>query len=299
MQLHIKSPVLFSKKLENLYNKQIYFKLDAVQPTGSFKIRGIGKLCQSHKEKGAKKLVSSSGGNAGVAAAYAGCKLGMPVTVIVPESSHQIFIEKIKSYGAKVKVFGESWDEANKLALEIAKDKETDYVPPFDHPLIWQGNATVITELAKEIPKPDAVLVAVGGGGLACGVLEGLHSCGWDDTVLVTVETKGADSFYQAILANKRVALEKVTSKATSLGAKKVCKHLFGWREKHKIIPRVVSDEYAQKGSLEFAKDQRVLTEISSGAALSLVYQNDLILKEYKTILVIVCGGLNITWASL
>jgi len=291
--LYIQTPITLSQNLKNKLNKNIYFKLDALQPTGSFKIRGIGKLCQQYKDDGYTKFVSSSGGNAGIAVAYAGMMLNTPTKVFIPKSSNKLYINIIKSYGADINIIGNNWDEAHKAALDYAEQNKSGYVPPFDHPVLWQGHSTIMDECKASIEKPDVVVVAVGGGGLACGVLEGMHNNGWQDVPVITTETIGADCFYQANQANKIISLEHITSSATSLGAKTVCSKLFDWREKHKIITYRTTDDIAAKACYEFAKDKRILTELAAGSALSVVYEAADIINQYNNILVIVCGGVN------
>lgn len=152
----------------------------------------------------------------------------------------------------------------------------------------------MVDELVQQCAqKPEAVIVSVGGGGLACGVLEGLHRHGWQDIPLIAVETIGADVFAQSVKANRGVTLSKITSRATSLGASYVVPKLMEWREKHTIYNVVVSDDNAEQATRDFAKDKRILVELASGAALSLVYQNHPMIQPYASVLVIVCGGLN------
>lgn len=292
--LHIQTPLIESQCLKNKLNKQIYFKLECMQPPGSFKLRGIGALCQEELQQGAKAFVASSGGNAGIAVAYCGMKLDLPTTVFIPSSSNLIYIDAIKSYGAKVVVAGQVWDEAHQAALNFAKQHEAAYIPPFDHPTLWQGHASIVTEAIQQgLSKPDAVILSVGGGGLACGVLEGMHQHGWENVPLVAVETKGADAFAQSVKANQLVSLDAITSKATSLGAKRVAQQLMDWKKIHQIENIVVTDEEAEQACRNFAREQRVLVELSSGASLSLVYSDHPILHDAESILVIVCGGVN------
>lgn len=292
--LHIQTPLIESQYLKNKLNKRIYFKLECMQPPGSFKLRGISTLCQEELQRGAKAFVASSGGNAGIAVAYCGMKLDVPTTVFIPSSSDPIYIDAIKLYGAKVIVAGKVWDEAHQAALNFAKQHQAAYIPPFDHPTLWHGHASMITETIQQgLSKPDAVILSVGGGGLACGVLEGMYLRGWEDVPLIAVETKGSDAFAQSVKANKLVTLETITSKATSLGAKRVALKLIDWSKIHKIENIIVSDEEAEQACFNFAHEQRILVELSSGAALSLVYNDHPILYKTQSILVIVCGGIN------
>lgn len=297
--LHINTPLLYSEYLQHTTNHSVFFKMDALQPSASFKLRGIGRLCQHYVELGTTNFVASSGGNAGISVAYCGKMLNIPTTVFIPSTSHQLFIDEIKSYGATVIVAGDVWDEAHLAACQFAADHQAAYIPPFDHPLIWAGHSTLIDEVADVGLRPDAVIAAVGGGGLACGILEGMHRRGWNDVPFIAVETEGAHCFAETIAQGHMVTLSAITSKATSLGAKHVTPKLVEWLDRHEIRSVVVTDAMAEKGARAFAKDKRVLVELSAGAALSLVYQNHPILASYETILVEVCGGVNISFFHL
>ena len=109
MTLHIETPLVRSDILSDLVNKDIRLKLDALQPSGSFKIRGIGYACEHHAGRGAKAFLSSSGGNAGMAVAYAGKKLGIPVKVVVPETTTPRSIGLLEEDNAEVIIHGTSW----------------------------------------------------------------------------------------------------------------------------------------------------------------------------------------------
>lgn len=299
LPLHHKTITLESTPLSHFTGKQIWLKMECYQPVGSFKIRGIGRLCQYYVAQGKKQLVSSSGGNAGLATAYAGRKLGVEVTVFLPTTSKQIYLDAIAAEGARIEIKGDAWDEANAAALAYVEKTGGAYIPPFDHPLIWAGNSTMIDEVAEIGIKPDAVVASVGGGGLACGILSGMERQGWDDVPLITVETEGAASFTTSVKTNEWVTLAKIDSIATTLGAKRVAKTLFEWRNKHVIFPSTVSDRSAVLACQSFLNDHRVLVEPASGAALSVIYEKNEKIMQYKSILVIVCGGVGISPALL
>lgn len=291
MHLHIKTPLLESTPLSQRLGIPVFLKMEALQPSGSFKNRGIGFICSAYAEKGAKAFVCSSGGNAGLAAAYSGRKLNVPVTIVVPTTTLPSMIEKIRLEGANVVVLGSCWDEADRHAKTLLDDK-TAYIPPFDHPLIWKGHSTLIDELET---KPGAIIVAVGGGGLLCGVLEGLHRVGWHDVPVITVETKGAASLASSVQAGKLIELKEVSTIATSLAAKKVCTAAFEWTKRHSIHPEIVTDQASIEAVRLFADDHRILVEPACGAALSLVYNQLPLLKQFSSVLVIVCGGAGVT----
>ena len=298
--LHIHTPLVQSQYLKNTYGKTVYFKLESLQPSGSFKLRGIGYFCQQAYLQGATSFVASSGGNAGIAVAYCGMKLNIPTTVFIPSTSNPIYIKAIKSFGANVMIAGNNATEAQLAATDFATAHGGTYIHPFDHPDLWKGHSTMIDEVVLQNPSPpDAVIVSVGDGGLACGVLEGMHRHGLSNVPVIAVETIGADVFSQSVRVKHPVILSSITSKATSLGSTYVTNKLLQWTQEHDIKNIVVSDREAEQGSLAFAQDQRLLVELASGAALSLVYDNHPIIRNYDSILVIVCGGVNISHFNL
>ena len=290
MPLHIQTPLLESRSLSLASGRSIWLKLETMQPSGSFKMRGIGAACEEYLRRGARRFISSSGGNAGIAVAYAGRCLSVPVIVVVPETTTARAKELIGQQGAQVIVQGASWQEANALAQSMVTETDA-FIHPFDDSLLWQGHATLIDEVAQAGLKPEAVVVSVGGGGLLVGVVEGLRRNGWPDVPVIAVETEGAASFSQSVHAGYRVVLDRITSLATSLGAKQICERAFILSKEHPIRSVVVTDRAAVAACRRFFDDQRLLVEPACGAALALAYENHAELSGFKTVLIVVCGG--------
>jgi L-serine/L-threonine ammonia-lyase len=295
---HVRTPLLRSAPLTRP-GREIHLKLESLQPVGSFKLRGVGAACTRAVRDGATHLVSSSGGNAGLAVAYAGARLGVGVTVFVPESTPPAMRARIELEGAAVRVLGAVWDDAHAAALASAAQPGHAYVHPFDDPALWDGHATLVDEVAAEGLRPDAVVVAVGGGGLLVGVLLGLHRAGWTDVPVVAVETEGAASYHAAIAAGRPVLIDRPTSLATSLGARQVADEAFAWTKRHEIRPWLVSDRAAVQACVRFADDHRILVEPACGAALAVVYDDAPVLAGARRVLVVVCGGAGVTLARL
>jgi L-serine/L-threonine ammonia-lyase len=298
MPLHIATPLLESRSLSQRTGREIWLKMDALQPSGSFKIRGVGLVCERHAARGAKRFVASSGGNAGVAVAYAGRRLGLPVLVVVPESASEAAKAALAREEAQVIVHGASWSEANALALSHVTPDDA-FVHPFDDPGLWEGHATLVDEVVAAGLRPDAVVLSVGGGGLMCGVLEGLHRHGLNDVPVLACETRGADSFSQSVAQGRRVELAAITSIAATLGARQVAAKAFEWSRSHPIQAHVVTDGEAARACLAFLDDHRVMTEPACGAALALVYDAPHRLAAFSRVLVVVCGGVAADVAQL
>ena len=296
--LHIRTPLIESLSLSRDLDAKIWLKMETMQPCGSFKARGIGYACQKYVADGAKELISSSGGNAGLAVAYAGRRLKIPVTVVVPKTTKKRAIDLIKLEGAKVIVIGDNWDAAHMYAMTLL-NKQTAYIHPFDDPNIWEGHASIIDEINGTGIVPDAVVLSVGGGGLLCGVVDGLKRNKWTGVPILAVETEGAASLRAASLANKHVGIKNITSIATSLGAKKVAKRAFDLLKAHQIISHVVTDAQAVSVCYRFLEDHRIMVEPACGASLSAVYDGCEILKGKRNVVVIVCGGVGVTLKQL
>ncbi|XP_048083927.1 serine dehydratase-like isoform X1 [Alosa alosa] len=305
---HINTPLLESISMSKRAGTAVLLKMESSQPSGSFKIRGIGHLCQKVAQSGSKGVVCASGGNAGMATAYAACKLGIPATIVVPTSSPELVVQKLKDQGATVRVVGKVWDDANAEALCLVESESLAFVPPFDHPLLWQGHASIVRELKASLPeKPGAIVLSVGGGGLLCGVVEGLREVGWESVPVLCMETVGADSFNAAVKAGKLVTLPDITSEAKCLGAKTVCRQAFDYSKEAKLISEVVTDLEALEAVELFLDEERVLVEMACGAALAAVYSGLIqrlqgegqLPRPLGPLVVIVCGGSSVDLAQL
>jgi L-serine/L-threonine ammonia-lyase len=174
------------------------------------------------------------------------------------------------------------------------------YIHPFDDPLMWQGHATMIDEVAAAGLRPSGVLLAAGGGGLLSGVIEGLRRNEMAEVPVIAVETEGAASLHAGMRAGQPVALDAITSIATSLGAKQVCEQAFALTRSHNITSLVVSDADAVRACVRFMDDHRLVVEPACGAALAPVYSGAAQLSAAgDDLLVIVCGGVTATAAQL
>jgi L-serine/L-threonine ammonia-lyase len=291
--LHVTTPLIEDLQTSAELGKPVWLKMECYQPIGSFKLRGIGLLCERGMREGTAHFISSSGGNAGLAVAYSARKLGASATVVVPSTTPEATRQLLTLYGAEVVVHGDVWDEADAHARERAAGKAAMYVSPFDHPVIWEGHASIIDEIAASGVKPDTIVVSVGGGGLFCGILEGLRRNEWRDVKVIAVETHGAESLHRAMQEGQLVTLPAITSIAKSLGARRVASEALAWTRRHPVESVVVSDESALKACVRFARVQRTLVEPACGAALSVVYENHESLTDARAVAVIVCGGIS------
>lgn len=289
----------------------VYLKLENLQPSGSFKSRGIGNLMM-RSSKSPAHFYCSSGGNAGLACATSALSLRRPATIVIPTITTELMKRRLTELGVEVHQFGRNWAEADRFLREelLAEDMSGEYVPPFDHQHVWDGAATIVDELREQMDTPiDGIVCSVGGGGLVNGIMQGIYDHSWPGAKpsVVAVETQGADSLNASVVAGRHTQLPEMTSIATSLGATRVCPQTWTWSQHPDglLQSMVVSDADAAVSCVLFANDSRHLVEVACGATLAAAYGGHLrgLLgkgmsdEEWrsKTVVLVVCGGSNVT----
>ncbi|KAI8815258.1 putative L-serine ammonia-lyase [Cladochytrium replicatum] len=302
-----------------LNSARAFFKLENLQPSGSFKDRGISTFIAAHLNKwnGQCEFVCSSSGNAGVAAATACHQFHAKCTVFVPSITPQLTRDRLTELGATiVAAEGDMWPQAHAALLEYVKGKDDSGVPivtvhPFDDDLVWKGHSSMAREIFEDLGgrMPDAVVAVVGGGGLLIGLADGFteiaNENGVEPPTLVAVETFGAESFHNAV-NGKKYPLDGITSVAKSLGATKVADRLLDIYNNGRpdIRSVVVTDKDAVLGVVKFAEEMRMLVEPACGAGLSLMFSDDkptclsdvLPLGLNSTVVFVVCGGSSVNF---
>src|SRR6266480_3629504 len=207
----VRTPLRFVEPLN------AYLKLESLQPTAAFKLRGsynaIRRLPQGARRKG---VITYSSGNHGQALAYAAQLVGVRAVVVMPETAPAVKVAGVKKWGGEVVLAGRTSDDRQRAAEAIAVRDGLAVVPPFDHADIVAGQATVGLEIAEQLPDVRTVLVPVGGGGLIAGVVTGLAAAGSRATVW-GVEPAGAPKLKRSLEAGHPVRLERTASIADGL----------------------------------------------------------------------------------
>lgn len=295
---------------------RILFKNELEQPSGSFKLRGIGHLIHQSiikaKKEGKSRIevFASSGGNAGLAAAYSAQFYQVPCTVVVPTIAMAQVVNKLKQLGAKVILEGNTISEADNYArkrmLLCDMNVHTIYCHPFDNPLIWEGHSQMMDEVfnsqltSEEAKRVRAVVCSVGGGGLYNGIMQGMKNNGSDASCLL-LETKQAPTMSESIKSGSVITLNSVNSVATSLACSYVSQttlDLYNDRATNKTFLKAIDDLDAVRGSLSYYNDFNRCIEPACGAAVSSVYNQLDFLKQAipdlskdDIVIVVVCGG--------
>ncbi|CAH3175755.1 unnamed protein product [Porites lobata] len=170
-----RTPLEISYWLSEAGNARVYVKLESEQTTGSFKLRGAFNKLLSLKESNdnsflSKGVITASTGNHGAATAYAANKVGVPVTIYVPQTTSPAKIKAVKQLGGSVSFHGEDCVEAEVKARSVSKERNIHYMSPYNDLVVVSGQGTIGVEILQDLPDVDAVFVAVGGGGLIGGI---------------------------------------------------------------------------------------------------------------------------------
>jgi len=199
----------------------LLLKLESSQVTGSFKARGaISAVFASPPQRLARGVATASGGNHGLAVAYAGWAAGVPATIFLPNSVAAEKRERFATWGARVVVSGEVWDDSNRAALHHAEAEALAYIHPFADPGVIAGHGTIALEILEEAPDLDTLIVAIGGGGLISGVALTANALK-PGIRIIGVEPVGAPTLHDSLAAGRLVELAKLDTAAITLAPRR------------------------------------------------------------------------------
>jgi threonine dehydratase len=211
------TPLCRSLFLSNLCRCDVFLKLENLQTTSSFKVRGaFNKLLHLSRREESLGIITASAGNHGQAVAYAAQKLGLSAKVVVPETTPSIKVEGIKKWGADLVLYGDDYDEAEQKAKELAKKDRCAYISPYDDELIVAGHGTAGLEIIEALPAVDVVIVPVGGGGLISGISIAIKSLK-PSVKLVGVQSEASPVMYESLKAGKIIDVPRAKTIAEGL----------------------------------------------------------------------------------
>lgn len=284
----------FSKQTGN----KVYFKPENMQLTGAYKIRGayykISTLSDELRQKG---LITASAGNHAQGVAYAAKAYGVKATIVMPASTPLIKVNRTKSYGADVILYGDVYDEACAYALELAEDKGYTFIHPFDDLDVATGQGSVAMEIIKELPFVDYILVPIGGGGLATGVST-LAKMMNPNIKVIGVEPAGANCM-QVSLKNKKVTtLPSVDTIADGTAVKTPGAKIFPYIQKNIDGIITVEDSELIVAFLDMLENHKMLVENSG--LLTVAALKHLNVKGKKIVSILSGGNMDmITFSSI
>jgi threonine dehydratase len=285
------SPCPISGQLSEFAGAQVYCKLDHLQRTGSFKERGARNalllLDSARREKG---VVAASAGNHALGLAYHGKLLGIPVTVVMPETAPLIKITSCQRLGANVQIRGENFAEARAFADSLITSEGLTYIHGYDDWEIIAGQGTMGLEILDQVPDVDAILVPVGGAGLIAGVALAVKSLR-PEVQIIAVGAENTPSFAEALRAGKPVRVTNHPTLADGLAVPEVGSNAFSLAKGYvDNLVRVSEDEIAL-AILRIIELEKSVVEGSAAATLAALLSGKLPELKGKKVVLPFCGG--------
>jgi threonine dehydratase len=269
----------------------LWFKLEYLQHAGSFKTRGMTNRILAAAERGplpAAGIIAASGGNAGLAAAYAARGIGVPAEVFVPVTAPPVKVAKLSKLGARVVQVGVEYAEAYAAAVIQADVTGALFCHAYDDPDMVAGNGTVGLELREQLPDGfDTVLVAVGGGGLIAGVTAAMDG----RARVVAVEPVTCPSLHAAMAAGEPVDVPVSGVAADSLGARRVGRIAFDVTRAAGVDSVLVDDQAIVDARRQLWEDYRIAVEHGTAAALAALASGAYVAVPGERVVVLLCGA--------
>ncbi|MBO5449947.1 MAG: threonine ammonia-lyase [Lachnospiraceae bacterium] len=280
--------LVYSEYFSNQTDNKVYLKPENMQFTGAYKVRGayykMSTLTEEERQKG---IITASAGNHAQGVAYAAQKYGAKAIIVMPTTTPLIKVNRTKSYGAEVVLFGNVYDEACEKALQLAKDNGYTFIHPFDDPAVATGQGSIAMEIVKELPLVDYILVPVGGGGLATGVST-LAKLLNPKIRVIGVEPAGANCLQESIKAGKVTTLPTVSTIADGTAVKTPGTNIFPYLQKNLDDIITVEDEELVVTFLDMVENHKMIVENSGLLTVAALKHLD---AKGKKIVCILSGG--------
>ncbi|AYF45374.1 threonine ammonia-lyase [Halobacteriovorax sp. BALOs_7] len=291
----IKTPLTYSTTLSEKFNCEVYLKLENLQLTGAYKVRGalnrLSKLSEEEKEKG---VIASSAGNHAQGVALAAKQLGIKATIVMPESTPLAKIQGTKKFGAEVILHGNFYDDAYQKALEIQRENGQVFIHPFNDKDIIAGQGTIGLEILDELSDADIIAVPIGGGGLISGIATAIKESG-SKCHVVGVEASEMPAMKQSQEKGHITTIEKKKTIADGIAVTTVLDNTFDIVKKYVDEIVTVKETEISHAIVTLLEYEKILTEGAGAASVaSLLYDQLSDIKGKKVVLVVSGGNIDL-----
>jgi threonine dehydratase len=289
----LRTPTLHSDTISKLTGKEVFLKLENLQKTGSFKIRGayhlLSQLSQSQRRKG---VVAASAGNHAQGVAYASSLLGIPATIVMPESASIAKQLATKSYGGEVILYGQNTDEALQYARKLAENGAF-FVHPFDDEQVMAGQGTIGVEILEDVPGVEAIVVPVGGGGLVAGIAT-IVKKRRPKVKIIGVQSAYAPSAFYSLKRKRIVEVHVKPTLADGIALQQVGKMTFPIIRKYVDDILAVQEDEIASAILMLMERKRVVAEGAGATPLAALLSQKERIGPRKVVLVISGGNIDV-----
>ena len=258
-----RTKLVYSDYFSEMTGNKVYLKPENMQFTGAYKVRGayykISTLSEEEREKG---LITASAGNHAQGVAYAAKVYNAKAVIVMPTTTPLIKVNRTKSYGAEVILYGNVYDEACQYALDLAKEKGYTFIHPFNDEVVATGQGSIAMEIVKELPTVDIILAPVGGGGLLAGVST-LAKLLNPKIKVIGVEPAGANCMQASLKAGHVVTLPAVDTIADGTAVKTPGDKIFPYIQKNVDDIITVEDQELIVNFLDMVENHKMIVENS------------------------------------
>ena len=288
--------LIFSEYFSNQTGNKVYLKPENMQYTGAYKVRGAYYKISTMSEEARKKgLITASAGNHAQGVAFAAKKYGVKATVVMPTTTPLMKVNRTKSYGADVILYGDVYDDACKYALNLAMKEGYTFIHPFDDLDVAAGQGSIAMEIVKELPTVDYILVPIGGGGLATGVST-LAKLLNPRVKVIGVEPENAACMKASLKAGKVVTLPSANTIADGTAVKTPGEKIFPYIQKNIDEIITIKDDELIDAFLDMVENHKLVAENSG--LLSIAALKHLKCKDKKIVSIISGGNMDIITMS-
>ena len=295
-EVTLETRLVYSEYFSSQTGNKVYFKPENLQYTGAYKVRGayykISTLSEEERNKG---LITASAGNHAQGVAYAAKIYGAKAVIVMPTSTPIIKINRTKSYGAEVVLYGDVYDEACEYALKLAKEHGYTFIHPFDDLDVATGQGSIAMEIIKELPTVDYILVPIGGGGLATGVST-LAKMLNPNIKVIGVEPANANCMQVSIKNGKVTTLPSVSTMADGTAVKTPGSKIFPYIVKNIDDIITVEDDELIVAFLDMVENHKMIAENSG--LLSVAALKKLNVSGKKVVSIISGGNMDVITMS-
>ncbi len=255
--------LIYSDYFSQMTGNRVFFKPENMQRTGAYKLRGAYyKISTLSEEERAKGLITASAGNHAQGVAYAAKAFGVKAVIVMPTTTPLIKVERTRSYGAEVVLYGDVYDDACSQAYKLAEEYGYTLIHPFDDETVATGQGTIAMEIIKELPLVDTILVPVGGGGLATGVATLVKLLN-PNIKVIGVEPQGANCLQVSLEKGEVTTLPGVSTIADGTAVKTPGTKIFPYLQKYLDDIITISDDELIVCFLDMVENHKMIVENS------------------------------------
>ncbi len=288
--------LVYSEYYSNETGNKVYFKPENMQYTGAYKVRGAYyKISTLTDEERSKGLITASAGNHAQGVAYAAKIYGVKATIVMPTSTPIIKINRTKSYGADVVLYGDVYDESCEYALKLAKEQGYTFIHPFDDLDVATGQGSIAMEIIKELPTVDYILVPIGGGGLATGV-SALAKMLNPNIKVIGVEPAGANCMQISLKEGKVTTLPDVNTIADGTAVKTPGSTIFPYIQQNIDDIITIEDNELIVEFLDMVENHKMIVENSG--LLTVAALKHLKVRDKKVVAILSGGNMDVITMS-